>query len=227
MYWIYLIIFVVAVLSPDIITKDFYFLPEKRAEELLVFLLGISGFVFFMWQEHQIFNQKKERRKDNKKINQAVKDLVESYSYIGEVNRKMDILMNISLGLTEKSNLSKSKQTEIYDTIIDAAKFLMRAECAFIRFINTENKVLEKEVKTKSCDCSIKNDDIIGVGDNVSSGKIEKFLVVSSQNKINNIRCFLIVNDYEEQEEKTVALLMVMASQALFAYSYAGRSIDR
>jgi hypothetical protein len=130
--------------------------------------------------------------------------------------------MNISLGLTEKSNLSKSKQTEIYNTIIDAAKFLMRADCALIRFINTEKKILEKEVRMKSCNCTVKNDDIMRIGDSILSEKIESFLILSSHHQIKNVRCFLIVNGYEEQEGKTVELLRVMASQALFVYSYAG-----
>lgn len=226
MYWIYLIIFVIAVLAPDIIRGGFYFLSEKRAEELLIFVLGTFGFLFFMWQDHQIFIQKNEKKKDKKKIDQTIKDLVESYSYIGEVNRKMDILMNISLGLTEKSNLSKNKQTEIYQSIIEAAKFLMKAECAFLRFINTEDSSLEKEIKMAACVCSIKNETMAKIKDSDSSEKILNFLITSSHQRIKNIRCYLIVKDYEEQEDKTNEMLKVLASQALFVFSYAGHFTD-
>jgi len=155
MYWLYLIIFLLAVLAPDIIRNDFYFLSEKRAEEMLIFLLGIAGFSFFMWKDYQLFLQKKEKVKDKKKINQAIKDLVDSYSYIGEVNRKMDILMNIALGLTEKANLTKKKELEIYHTIMEAAKFLMKADCALLKFINTESKILEKEIRMPECSCEM------------------------------------------------------------------------
>jgi hypothetical protein len=225
-YWIYLIIFVIAVLVPDIIRKKFYFLPETRAEELLIFLLGVIVFLSSAWQERLIFLHKREKNQDRKKINQTIKDLVESYSYIGEVNRKMDILMNISLGLTEKSNLSKNKQTEIYHTIIDAAKFLMKADCALLKFINTEDNSLEKEIKIGNCSCSIKNEVLIKMKEAGSAEKIDNFLVTSSHQKIKNVRCYLIVNDYEEQGDKTIEMLTVLASQALFVFSYAGHISD-
>lgn len=226
MYWIYLIIFIIAVLAPDIIKGSFYFLSENRAEELLIFVLGIMGFLFFMWQEHQLFIQKNEKKRDKKKIDQTIKDLVESYSYIGEVNRKMDILMNISLGLTEKSNLSKNKQAEIYFSIIEASKFLMKAECSFLRFINIKDNSLEKEIKMDTCVCSIKNETMAKINDSDSAEEIENFLITSSHQMIKNIRCYLIVSDYEEQEDKTNEMLKVLASQALFVFSYAGHITD-
>lgn len=226
MYWFYLLIFIVAILAPDIIQWDLYFLPEKRAEELLIFLLGTTGFLFFVWQERQLSRQKQEKLKDQKKINQTVKDLVESYSYIGEVNRKMDILMNVALGLTEKSNFSKKKETEIYHTIIDAAKFLMKADCACLKFVNIKAGTVEKDVHTEQYPCPLNNKDLIGIKDGIGTKKIGKIFLVSSHQKIRNIRCYLAVNDYAEQEEKTIEMLKVLASQALFVFSYAGHLLD-
>ena len=223
MYWIYLIIFVIAVLSPDLIRGDFYLLSEKRAEEMLIFLLGTSGFLLFIWQEHQIFVQKKEIKKDERKISQTIKDLVESYSYIGEVNRKMDIMMNISFGLTEKSNLSKKKESEIYHNIIDAAKFIMKADCALLKFINVENKQLTKEVKDTDCNCTIANNELFSIVDRDSAKKIGKYLIVSSRHNIKNIRCFLMVNNYNTEEPRSIEMIKVLASQALFVSSYAGQ----
>lgn len=226
MYWLYLIIFVLAVLAPDIIRKDFYFLSEKRAEEMLIFLLGIAGFLFFIWQDYQLFLQKKDKIKDKKKINQTIKDLIDSYSYIGEVNRKMDILMNIALGLTEKTNLTKKKETEIYHTIMDAAKFLMKADCALLRFTNTKNKTLEREIRMPECLCEIKNKDLAELKITTGTKKIENFLIFLSHQQIRHIRCCLIVNGYAEQEEKTIEMMRVLASQALFVFSYADHILD-
>jgi len=226
MYWIYLIIFIIAVLSPDIIRGSLYFLSEKRAEELLIFFLGVTGFFLFFSKDRQLFLQKIEKKRDKKKIDQTIKDLVESYSYIGEVNRKMDILMSISLGLTEKSNLSKNKQTEIYRAIIEAAKFLMKADCAQLKFINAENDVLEKEIKIDNCSCAIKTENIIKMKSSGNAEQFEKFLVTTSHHKIKNVMCYLIVGDYEEQGDKTIEMLKVLASQALFVFSYAGRISD-
>ena len=226
MYWLYLIIFLLAVLAPDIIHNDFYFLSEKRAEEMLIFLLGVIGFLFFIWQDYQLFLQKKEKIKDKKKINQTIKDLVDSYSYIGEVNRKMDILMNIALGLTEKANLTKKKELEIYHTIMEAAKFLMKADCALLKFINTESKILEKEIRMPECSCEMKNQEILEIKNNAGTKKTEKFFVFLSHQQIKNIRCCIVVTGYTDQEEKTIEMLRVLASQALFVFSYTGQVSD-
>jgi len=226
MYWLYLIIFIIAVLAPDIIRSDFYFLSENRAEELLIFLLGAVAFLFSAWQERQLVFQKKEKQKDQKKIDQTIKDLVESYSYIGEVNRKMDILMNIALGLTEKTNLSKKKETEIYHTIIDAAKFLMKAECACLRFVNLKSKTVDKDVRIEACHCEIKNKDLAEMKNETGIKKYGKIFVASSHQKIRDVKCYLLINDYVEQEEKTSEMLRVLASQALFVFSYAGHILD-
>jgi len=106
MYWIFLIIFIITVLVPDIVRDNFYAISETRSEEILIFLMGAMAFAIFMKNEKQLIFHKKEKEKDKKKIEQTVKDLVESYSYIGEVNRKMDLLMNTALGLSDRSALS-------------------------------------------------------------------------------------------------------------------------
>ena len=74
--------------------------------------MGAMAFAIFIKNEQQLIFHKKEKEKDKKKIEQTVKDLVESYSYIGEVNRKMDLLMNTALGLSDRSVLSKAHEKE-------------------------------------------------------------------------------------------------------------------
>ncbi|MEK7598726.1 MAG: hypothetical protein AAB487_03245 [Patescibacteria group bacterium] len=193
---------------------------------MLIFLLGIAGFLFFIWQDYQLFLQKKEKIKDKKTIDQTIKDLVDSYSYIGEVNRKMDILMNIALGLTEKTNLTKKKETEIYHTIMDAAKFLMKADCALLRFINTNNKNLEREIRMPECSCEIKNKDLVELRSNIGTKKTDNFFIFLSHQQIKHIKCYLIVKGYVGQEEKTIEMMRVLASQALFVFSYADHILD-
>jgi len=156
MYWIFLILFVVAVLIPDLVRNGLYFLSEQRVEEIFIFLIGAAAFFIFIYYERLISFHKREKEKDRKKINQTVKDLVESYSYIGEVNRKMDILMNIALGLSDRSMLSKDRETEIYESIISAANFLMKAERVSLRFVNFETGQTEKEIKTSAANAKKK-----------------------------------------------------------------------
>ncbi|MDQ1284018.1 MAG: hypothetical protein QG620_366 [Patescibacteria group bacterium] len=223
MYWIFLILFVVAVLVPDLVRNDFHFLSEQRLEEVLIFLIGAAAFFVFIYYERLISFHKREKEKDRKKIDQTVKDLVESYSYIGEVNRKMDILMNIALGLSDRSMLSKDRETEIYESIISAANFLMKAEKTSLRFVNFETGRTEKEIKTDDTIFSVKNSQLTVLEENINVKKLSDELVVLSSQKINGIKSCLIIADYDKEEEtspKNIEILKVFASQAIFLYSY-------
>jgi hypothetical protein len=161
MYWIFLLIFIIAVLIPDIIRGPILFLSETRAEEVAIFLLEMMAFLIFIRNELQLLFHRKEKEEDQKKINQTVKDLMESYGYIGEVNRKMDILINIALGISDRSALNKKKEKEIYDSITSAANFLMKSDSASLRFVNLKTKRTEKEFKTSGKQIFIKNEELI------------------------------------------------------------------
>lgn len=231
MYWIFLAIFIIAVMIPDIIRGNVLFLSETRAEEIAIFLMGAIGFLFYIKKERQLIFRKKEKEKDQKKIAQTVKDLVESYNYIGEVNRKMDLLMNIALGLTDRSVLNKSKENEIYYSIANAAECLFKAKLAVLRFVDIKKIQTKKEIKgdkiinTKKTkkENLIKNNKLLAIKKGNTYKKYKNYLIVSSIQKVNNIKSYVIIKDYDKKEErdtKNVEILKVLASQALFVYSF-------
>lgn len=223
MYWIFLIIFTITVLVPDIINSTFWIFSENRIEEILIFLLGAIAFLIFIKNEQKLIFHKKEKEKDQKRINQTVKDLVESYSYIGEVNRKMDILMSVALGLSDNSNLTKSEEDEMYQSIVTATNSLLKANSTSLRLVNTETLKTKKEAQTEKKNHSIKNTELIAIEDNMTMKKNGNCLIVSSGKKINNMKSYLIVCGYDTEEEnnpKNLEIIKVFVSQALFIYAY-------
>ena len=223
MYWIFLIIFIITVLVPDLVRQDVSFLPEIRAEEILIFLMGALAFVIFLKNEQQLIFHKKEKEKDEKRIEQTVKDLVESYSYIGEVNRKMDILMNIALGLSDRKVLSQADEKEIYASIVSAANFLLKADLAALRFVDIKSWRIKKEFRSEGSGNLVKNGQLSEIPENVNVKKFGECLVISSPQEIKNIRSYIMICGYDGEEEnnpKNLEILKVFASQALFLYSY-------
>lgn len=223
MYWVFIVLFIIAVLIPDIIRGPIYFLVEERVEEIIIFLMGVIGFLFFMKNEQKLFLQKKEKEKEQKKMKQTVKDLVESYSYIGEVNRKMDILMSIALGLSDRSSLNKNKEKEIYQSIVSAASFLLKAEYSFLRFVKQTTSKNLKEISLEKKKNPIQNEELTGMKDNINVKKCRDCIIISSPQKISDIKSYLIIYKYDEVEvsnPKNMEILKVFASQALFLYSY-------
>lgn len=223
MYWIFLILFIITVLIPDIIRGNVFFLSQIRAEEVAIFLMGAIAFIVLTRREEIILFQKKEKEADQKKIDQAVRDLLESYSYIGEVNRKMDILMNIALGLTDRSTLNRAKEEEIYQSIISAANFLMKADSSSLRFVNLKKGRTEKELNVLEKKVPVKNSDLTEMKDEVTVEKKKGCLIVASTQKINDTKSYLLICGYDREAEsnpKNIEMLKVFVSQALFLHSY-------
>lgn len=224
MYWIFTILFAIAVMIPDIIRGDVYFLAEERAEEVAIFILGSIAFLTFIQNERRMAIQKKEKERTQKKMDQAVKDLVDSYSYIGEVNRKMDILMEVALGLADHSILDRKKEKETYDSIINAANFLLKAESTTIRFINLKTNKTEKEIwLSKETGLVMSNEALTDMGENINIKKQNDALIVSSPQRIRDVKSYLVIKGYDENEEgkpKNMEILKLFASQAIFLYSY-------
>lgn len=228
MYWIFFLLLVVTALVPDIVRGPLSFLPEIRVEEILIFLLGSAAFFTFVKNEERISFQRKEKEKAQKKADQTVKDLVDSYSYIGEVNRKMDLLMGIAFGLSDKSVGDKRKESEVHDSILNATNFLLKADESMLRFVNMETLRTEKETKAPSdSKISVSNKDLAVMSDDdIHVRKSEDVIIISSPQKIGSLRCFLIAKGYDPDEEskpKNTDILKLFASQAIFLHSYTCR----
>lgn len=222
MYWIFLAIFIITVLIPDFIRTNVLFLSETRAEEVAIFLMGALTFAIILKNEQQILFHKKEKEKDEKRIEQTVKDLVESYSYIGEVNRKIDILMGIALGLTDRASLNKTHEKETYASIVTAANSLLKADFTSLKFIDQKTAKSKKEFLPEEGE-PIKNKTIVSMKENVHIKKHRDTLIVSSSQEVRGVKGYLIIHGYDAEEEsnpKNIEVLKVFASQALFVYSY-------
>ena len=225
MYWIFSILFIIAVMIPDIIRDSVYFLAEERAEEVVLFILGSVAFLAFLQNERRIAIQRKEKENAQKKMNQTVKDLVDSYSYIGEVNRKMDILMEVALGLADRSLLDRKKEREVYESIVNAANFLLKADATTLRFVNVKTGKTEQELGLpEKANISVSNEALLDMLENVNVKKEKNYLIISSSQTINQIKGYFIISDYDDSEEKkpkNIEILKLFASQAIFLHAYA------
>jgi hypothetical protein len=138
MYWIYLSIFVLAVLTPEIIQDGWSYLSEEDLESLLVLLFGTFGIAVYFIKEKAILQLFRERLRLQKQANVITKDLSDSYSYIGEMNRRFDIVRDLVFHLPEKTAAALasngSRPDNLYAPIIEAIQLLSKAESISIRF---------------------------------------------------------------------------------------------
>ncbi len=226
MYWAFFIILIIGTLIPDIIRQNYFFLSETRLEELMIFLLGSSSFFIFIFKERQLEAERKEKEMKSKRLDQTGKDLAESYNYIGEVNRKMDILLNIALGFSSGANVHKKEVREVFDSVVKAASFIIKADLASLRFVNTKNGKTQQNIIMNGKNISFGNNDLTEIKGDINIKKDKDVLVVASLNQIRDVRGYLLLKKYDEREEsnaKNIEILKVLVSQALFLYSLANK----
>lgn len=141
MYFVYLFIFACVILMPELINAGTWFLSEDDVESLLIFALGTLGLMLYVSKEKAFFKVREEKVTLQKKTNIISKDLSESYSYIGEMNRKLDVIKEVIYELPKKITGQNKKQIDRYKPILDAAKIFARTEKGALCIVSIKDKV--------------------------------------------------------------------------------------
>ncbi|MEI7621297.1 MAG: hypothetical protein WCJ51_02060 [Candidatus Moraniibacteriota bacterium] len=219
MYWIYFIIFSLIVFIPTLISKGIFGLSTIQTQEYAILLLGIFGFAIFTWVERRMKKIEKEKNKMISQMSRTTKDLTHSYSYIGEVNRKLDILMNIMLNFPESSQLSPRKQKELYASIMEAVGLFGRASEFEIRFINALTGETMKEIKKPGIgriQFSHKKDTL-----QTQVFEDEKLIVIPSPKTIDDVyACIILKKKNSQQNGNDLEIMRVLAIQALSLFVF-------
>lgn len=230
MYWIYLVIFILAVLVPDIIPHGakIFFLQEETFEELLIFALGLSGFMVFRLKERQSNTNLKEKIKFQKEASQVSRSLNDTYSYIGETNRKLDIMKNISDSLLEINKINPGKEKKFFDVLMESIFILGKSKKFVIRFVNTETGKTELETKSRRrIFFKTRNEEIIKKLEKENKSFIENdyHFIITSPKKIGEIAAVIIISKNNKQQKlEDPDILKALASQALFMYCFSKKT---
>jgi hypothetical protein len=149
MYWIYLTLFIFVVLTPKVILEGFWFFREEDIEALVIFFFGLFGFVLYLIKEKALVQIFQEKMRLQKRTNIIAKDLTNSYSYIGGMNRKFDIMKNFIFHLPHDTAESLAKKRpETFRSIIESAKLLAKTDMVSLRFVNAKTKEMEKVLES-------------------------------------------------------------------------------
>lgn len=147
MYWIYLLIFVFIVLTPKIVQDGALFLKEEDVESLVILALGTIGFLLYLAREKALIRVFKEKLHLQKQANIITRDLSDSYSYIGEMNRKFDIVKELIFRLPrEATDKLTNDSKNMYRSVIEAVRQLSKTDPVSLRFVNLKTKEIEKKV---------------------------------------------------------------------------------
>ena len=148
--FLYLVFFVLAVLSPSLYERGYFGLSEQALEQATIFLFGMAGILTFTWYERHVERREAEAKKIETDIQRTKADLLESYNYIGSVNRKIELLKRLandtSLTLVDRKRLPR----ELLQAIAQNALMAVGAESVLIRIMDRSTLRTEAEIQADS-----------------------------------------------------------------------------
>lgn len=219
MFWIYLIIFILIVLVPGLIPENgIGALSKVTAEEMAIFLLGSSGFLLFLWKERISNRTLLEKIKIQKETKMMSKNLTDTYLYIGEINRKLDIMKSLALELPEYAISKNKTEKQVFSSIIEAIYLLGKTKNFKIVFIDTKNKKTVHEIKGNKRVRIRENIDEL-LAKEINFVDKDKYFIISSPNPINGLCASIIIekkNKHQKMDDPEIG--QALASLALFLF---------
>ncbi len=222
----YLVFFVLAVLSPSIHTRPLLGLTETQLEELTIFVFGIAGLLTFATYERLMERREREREQVDADYGRVKRELIESYAYIGSMNRKIELLKKVA-NETSLAAEQGRQHKDLFQAVAQNACAAVGADAALIRLVNPDPIRTEGEyLHATSSDIQFKvpNKDLLQLKQNDSSHAFvrsedgREILVVPSDHRETGRAYILLTLDSEKIQELDIPLLKVFANQAEMLY---------
>lgn len=219
MYWIYLAIFILAVLTPEFVQDEFLMLPEEDFESLLIFCFGALGFILYLAKEKALLKVFREKLHLQKQANIITRDLSDSYSYIGEMNRKLDIIKEFIFALPKTAAVTLGKkQGAVYTSLLDTASLLAQTDEVTLCFVDTKSKEWKEHYQKRTHQATLPPFDAKTL---LEEGKFfwesGEDVIIRSPHQAQGVSAFLIFSKTRNHIEDG-EVFQILASEALLLY---------
>jgi hypothetical protein len=105
----------------------------------------------YLIKEKALLRVFREKLRLQKRTNIITKDLSDSYSYIGEINRKFDIVKELIFNFPkDMMERLAERKPETFRSILEAVKLLAKTDAVSLRFVNVKMKEIEKLLENGS-----------------------------------------------------------------------------
>lgn len=223
---LYLAFFVLAILSPSIVSRGAFWLAEEQVEELLIFLFGLTGLATFGFYERLMERRERERDEAISDRDRARRELVSSYEYIGAVNRRIEALKKLANETAVSIVDADRQQKELFSSIATSAATLIRARHGVIRIVALDKlRTIKEYAVDPEAPVRVSNKDLLEAHSLarthcfIRDERGAEVLVVPSSRQNTEAKAFLLIpttpNDMPEIDPE---ILRVYANQAEVLY---------
>lgn len=222
---VYLALFVLAVLSPSLITKNFFGIPERHVEEFLIFLFGVVGLATFSIYQRIMEKSEQEHEDAKSEYDRARHELVDSYKYIGNINRQMEVLKRLANQTSLKILDSEHPHKDLLNTLLQSAAESAGARAALIRYVDLERLQTKHEVLhslDKAFIFKVPNKELCRIHEAglahscFRDDEAREIIIVPSDYKNKDVKAYLFIAPGPDGADIDTSLLKVFVNQAEF-----------
>lgn len=213
MYWLYFFLFLAAISAPIIIEGESLYVSEDMREAGVILVAGAIAFLLYVLKEKSLLRHVREKLWFQQKNSAITKDLSQSYSYIGEVNRKVDILRSMMNRLVEIRETNADEEKMLWE-VLDTIKQLTQAEMVSMRIFT--NKVCThhlEEKRDKKIFSEISDEELIK--NEKSFFELKGIQGISSQKLRKKTKIFLLFSRSHNDEVDEGILNIILAFLAI------------
>lgn len=222
LYWIYVLVFISNVMVPILVHENYipvFFAPQQITEIVCLFVINTIGFSIYLMKHYTHERFVRDCGIYRRDAVNTAKDLNFSYSYIGEINRKIDILKSLIVIPANLGSAYSRSKTEIYSSILKAIEGL--AECRNF-FLGLYDKNISKSIKTvQNGDAPPLNVDISSVFNTQKTNAFpfEDCYIVKTGYDQSGLCAFAVLKKSSLKNE-TIDLVKTVLQRMLFLYTY-------
>jgi hypothetical protein len=212
-YWLYFFLFLAAISAPIIIEGESLYVSEDMREAGVILVAGAIAFLLYVLKEKSLLRHVREKLWFQQKNSAITKDLSQSYSYIGEVNRKVDILRSMMNRLVEIRETNADEEKMLWE-VLDTIKQLTQAEMVSMRIFT--NKVCThhlEEKRDKKIFSEISDEELIK--NEKSFFELKGIQGISSQKLRKKTKIFLLFSRSHNDEVDEGILNIILAFLAI------------
>ena len=143
-YLAYLACFALATLSPSLYTRGYLGFSEKTLEEFTIFVFGVAG--LFIFTTYERFMERREQEQEQVEVDylRLKSELIESYAYIGSMNRKLELLKRLT-NATSAPLGTKRVAKELFGALVSQAAAAADADAVLLRCMDVSHLRTEHE----------------------------------------------------------------------------------
>ena len=223
---IYFLLFVALILMPHF-SRHIGPISQAYAESVATLvILGIAYFIYYL-HKRELAKQKQKTQALETDLKISQNKLIESFEYIGKVNRQLPLLKELSSDLLSNIQPTKRYKKTVFESLLATAVVsIAKVDWGAFRFVDVSSHRTVKEFVHAAKDYvllkhRIGNGDLMHISAGAGKSQtIGDLYIIPASDQVTAVKAYLILPNVDNNLADEYSLLRAITDQAQLFYKY-------